>query len=84
MVQWTVNAPEDRAISDKTERRHYRLARLLQEAEDSAAAPTDDDLAQALGVSRRTILRDMQEIAGTQGKPPTRKRQTRHVKPTQG
>jgi DNA-binding SARP family transcriptional activator len=73
-IAWTVSAPEDEAIADKTERRLYRLQRLLQEAEAQDAAPTDHDLARALGVSRRTILRDMQAGTHDKKKPSTRKR----------
>ncbi len=73
-VRWTVSAPEDDAIRGKTARRHHRLRRLLTEAESQGAAPTDDDLAQALGVSRRTILRDMQALHERTNVPPTRKR----------
>jgi tetratricopeptide (TPR) repeat protein len=62
-VRWTLAAPDDEAIADKATRRQHRLARLLREAEAQGAAPTDDVLAEALGVSRRTILRDMQEMA---------------------
>lgn len=75
-VQWTLNAVEDDSISDKAERRLYRLKRLLGEAGKQGAAPTDDDLAQALGVSRRTILRDMQSLSNETSKPPTRKRKS--------
>jgi len=39
------------------------LQRLLAEAQAQGAAPTDDDLADALGISRRTILRDMKALA---------------------
>jgi hypothetical protein len=80
-VTWTINASEDSAIADKTERRLYRLARLVQQAEASGAAPTDADLAQALGVSRRTILRDMQTLKRMRSSPPTRKRKTRKNDP---
>ena len=73
-VDWTISAPEDETLADKTERRRHRLRRLLQEAESQNAAPTDDDLARALGVSRRTILRDMQDLAQEISRPPTRKR----------
>jgi hypothetical protein len=62
-VQWTLSAPEDESIADKAARRRHRLKRLLAEAQQQGGAPTDDDLAQALGVSRRTILRDMQSLA---------------------
>jgi DNA-binding SARP family transcriptional activator len=73
-VRWSVSAPEDESIADKAERRQYRLKRLLRQAADQNAAPTDEDLAQALGVSRRTILRDMQSLAQEVPRPPTRKR----------
>lgn len=73
-VQWTVHSPEDEAIMDKSARRQFRLRRLLAQAEAQNAAPTDDDLAHALGVSRRTILRDMKEVAQEIPKPSTRKR----------
>lgn len=73
-VQWTVNAPEDEAITDKTDRRQFQLKRLLEQAKAQNAAPTDEDLAHALGVSRRTILRDMKQLAPEIPKPPTRKR----------
>lgn len=75
-VNWTLNAPEDEFISDKSARRLHRLKRLLDEAERQDGAPTDDDLAQALGVSRRTILRDMQVLAQETPSPPTRKRKS--------
>jgi AraC-like DNA-binding protein len=73
-VPWTISAPEDEALLDKTTQRQHRLKRLLHEAEAHGAAPTDDDLAQALGVSRRTILRDMQALSEELPRPPTRKR----------
>lgn len=73
-IRWTVNAPEDEAISDTAEHRHFVLHRLLSEAAAQGAAPTDDDLARALGVSRRTILRDMQVLEQAGAKRTTRKR----------
>jgi hypothetical protein len=73
-VTWTVSAPEDEAVADKTALRRQRLKRLLQQAENQDAAPTDDDLANALEVSRRTILRDLQAMAEEMETPPTRKR----------
>jgi hypothetical protein len=73
-VRWTIDAPEDEAVSDKARRRQQRLQRLLREAENAGAAPTDDDLARVLGVSRRTILRDMQVIGQAQARATTRKR----------
>lgn len=73
-VRWTIYAPEDEAIQPKAERRRYRLSRLLAEAQAQNAAPTDDDLAQALGVSRRTILRDMAALQKEGVSLPTRRR----------
>jgi tetratricopeptide (TPR) repeat protein len=73
-IQWTINAPEDEAISGKTGLRQHQLCRLLREAEEQHAAPTDDDLAQALGVSRRTILRDMESLKAAGITLPTRRR----------
>lgn len=64
-VRWTISAPEDEAIASKSARRQNRLRRLLAEAAAQEAAPTDNDLAEALGVSRRTILRDMADLAGS-------------------
>ncbi len=62
-VTWTLAAPEDQLIPNRSERRRAVLARLLQEAAAQQAAPTDDDLARALGVSRRTVLRDMRALS---------------------
>ncbi|MCP4427510.1 MAG: tetratricopeptide repeat protein, partial [Chloroflexi bacterium] len=73
-VRWTIRAPEDATISGKAARRRRRLRRLLAEAKEQGAAPTDNDLAQALGVSRRTILRDMERLVKTGIIPPTRRR----------
>ncbi|MGD9100760.1 MAG: DUF1670 domain-containing protein, partial [Anaerolineae bacterium] len=58
-VTWTVAAPEDDAIAGKVARRQRRLSRLLQEAQEQGAAPTVDDLAAALAVSRPTLRRDL-------------------------
>lgn len=74
LVRWTVNAPEDEALADGSERRRFVLQRLLAEAAAQGAAPTDDDLAQALGISRRTILRDMQALEQAGVRRATRKR----------
>ncbi len=73
-VQWTLHTPADTTIGDKTTQRQQRLRRLLTEAAAQGAAPTDDDLAEALGVSRRTILRDMAALAQTGDLPGTRRR----------
>jgi DNA-binding SARP family transcriptional activator len=73
-VLWTLHTPADAAITDKTTQRQQRLRRLLSEAAAQGAAPTDDDLAEALNVSRRTILRDMAALAQTGDLPATRRR----------
>ncbi len=58
-VRWTVAAPEDETITNKVARRRQRILRLLHEAQAQGAAPTHSHLAEALGVSRRTIERDL-------------------------
>lgn len=74
IVDWTVGLPDDDAILDARARRRHRLSRLLAESAAVGAAPTDDALARALGVSRRTILRDMAALADDEGTAPTRRR----------
>ncbi|HOU13100.1 MAG TPA: BTAD domain-containing putative transcriptional regulator [Anaerolineae bacterium] len=61
-VTWTVAAPEDEVIIGKGARRQRRLARLLEEAAAQDAAPTEDDLADALEVSVATIKRDLETL----------------------
>ncbi len=62
-VRWTVDAGEsDQMILEregKAALRLHRIRRLLNEARAQGAAPTDKDIAQALGVNVRTIERDM-------------------------
>ncbi len=74
-VTWTVRGPEDEAIQDARTRRRFALQRLLREAASQGGAPTDRELAQALGVSRRTVLRDMEALAQAGLPLPTRRRQ---------
>ena len=73
-VEWTVFAPQDNLIKTASERRLQVLTRLLHEAKQQGAASTDDDLAQALGVNRRTILRDMKILSARGVDLPTRGR----------
>jgi tetratricopeptide (TPR) repeat protein len=74
LVEWTLHTAADDALDHPTERRRAVLQRLLTEAEAQGAAPTDSDLAHALGVSRRTILRDMDALAQSGVTLPTRRR----------
>jgi DNA-binding SARP family transcriptional activator len=66
LVRWTVDAGDADAHvlgrHGKAALRQHRLQRLLDEAAAQGASPTDDDLAAALGVSRRTILRDLARL----------------------
>lgn len=71
-VTWTVDLPDDELVPAGAARRHARLKRLLAEANDQGAAPTDDALAAALGVSRRTIIRDLAALGDDVA--PTRRR----------
>lgn len=77
-VRWTVDAGEADARvlqhAGKAGLRRHRLQRLLDEAAAQGAAPTDDELAAALGVSRRTVLRDIAQLAQAGGAPATRRR----------
>jgi hypothetical protein len=73
-VIWTVNAPGDKKISRKTERRRHRILRLVREAQAQDAAPRDQDLATALGVSLVTIRRDVAALRAGGHDLPTRGR----------
>ncbi len=74
-VRWTLDAPGDHQIQGKVARRRYCLLRLLEQARAQGAIPSYGHLAEALGVSRRTIERDMAHL-----------RQQKHldVPPTRG
>ena len=66
-VTWTIHSPEDRHYTTKVALRRHRLKRLTDEAATMGAAPTVEDLAAALQVSRATIKRDLASMrrAGT-------------------
>lgn len=76
-VTWTLAEPADAMIVDPARRRRRVIARLLAEAAEQGGAPVDDDLAAALGVSRRTIIRDMEALAAAGDVLPTRRRSAR-------
>jgi DNA-binding SARP family transcriptional activator len=82
VVHWTLHAPDDDAVGDKGAQRRHRLLRLVEEAAAAGAAPTDGDLAAALGVSRRTILRDIERLAATEPMVTTRRRSRQRSHPT--
>jgi hypothetical protein len=77
-VAWTIYALEDDQIDNAIERRRHILRRFLAEAAAQGTTPTDDDLAAALGVSRRTILRDMQTLSPSGPTATTRRRSSGH------
>jgi DNA-binding SARP family transcriptional activator len=61
-VIWTVEPPEQRVLgqpASKTAERQERLRRLCEEAAAQGAEPTVGDLAGALGVTARTVDRDI-------------------------
>ena len=68
-VRWTVDAgPADLALEQAqgpVALRRARLARMLHEAQAQGAAPTVADLAGALGVSNRTVQRDLAALRPT-------------------
>lgn len=62
-VRWTVDAgpPDDalRQARGAVDLRRSRLNRLIREAQAQGASPTAQQLAEALGVSKRTVQRDL-------------------------
>jgi DNA-binding SARP family transcriptional activator/tetratricopeptide (TPR) repeat protein len=77
-VAWTLVDPTDTLVSDAATRRRRVAARLVDEAAAQGAAVTDDDLAAALGVSRRTIVRDAVALA-RHGSPLATRRRVRNL-----
>ncbi|MEM7530569.1 MAG: AAA family ATPase [Chloroflexota bacterium] len=64
-VVWTLCHPDDEIIGliqGKRRLRHYRLIRLVTEAQTQKAVPTVAQLAAALDVSNKTIHRDLQQL----------------------
>lgn len=73
-VTWTVGDLAQAHDGSDADSRRRRLVHLLEEARAAGAAPTDDQLAAALGVSRRTILRDAKVLGAQRRALPTRRR----------
>lgn len=61
-VVWTLALPGEGDGMDKVSLRRQRLRRLLQEAAQQGARPTQEHLAQALKVSLRTIAQDIASL----------------------
>ncbi|MEM7801243.1 MAG: BTAD domain-containing putative transcriptional regulator, partial [Chloroflexota bacterium] len=61
-ISWTIHAPADDAAASKASRRRAQIRRLTYEAAEQGASPSDQEIAHALGVSRRTVLRDIKEL----------------------
>ncbi|MBN1660742.1 MAG: tetratricopeptide repeat protein [Anaerolineae bacterium] len=75
VVSWAVDRPDDAAIPHKVDRRRHRLLRLLAEAQSQGAVPAYHHLADALGVSERTVERDMAALRQEHPDlPPTRRK----------
>jgi hypothetical protein len=73
-VVWTTERPDDDLVDDGAERRRHVLQRLAAEANAAGALPTDDDLARACGVTRRTVQRDIDTLREAGIDVPTRRR----------
>jgi len=66
-IVWTISAPDDDEIGNQSgserhrsiAQRRHRIQRLLKEAAEQSGVPTVADLADVLGVSDRTIKRDL-------------------------
>jgi tetratricopeptide (TPR) repeat protein len=76
-VVWTVEAPDDAAVADVGDRRRRQIIRLLDEATAQGAAPTVDDLAEAIGASRSTVRRDLATLRQLGAPAPTRGHRSR-------
>ena len=62
MVHWTIEHPDDDRHVSPIDRRRQQILRLLAEATAAGAAPSMEDLAEALAVSDSTIRRDLSAL----------------------
>ncbi len=72
-VSWTASIPSDWDVDDPAERRRIRVLRLCEEAVEQDAAARVYDLARTLGVSERTVKRDLAELRVVGERPVTRR-----------
>lgn len=61
-VVWTLSQPDDWELPADGARRQHRIQRLLAEAEQQHARARAVDIADVLGVSERTVKRDLAEL----------------------
>jgi DNA-binding SARP family transcriptional activator/tetratricopeptide (TPR) repeat protein len=71
-VQWTVSEPDDRSLASPAARRRHRILRLTTEARAQGGMARVSDLASILGVSERTIKRDLAALRSAGRQPVTR------------
>ncbi|MDH5520298.1 MAG: tetratricopeptide repeat protein, partial [Acidimicrobiia bacterium] len=75
VVSWSASDPTDWDIGDAAQRRQRRVLRLCREAVEQGALARVHDLADLLGVSDRTVKRDLAELR-VAGESPTTRRST--------
>jgi DNA-binding SARP family transcriptional activator len=73
IVRWSISIPDDWKIPSSAERRRKRVLRLTEQATEAGAVARVSDLADALGVSERTVKRDLAELRRLGCKPRTRR-----------
>jgi DNA-binding SARP family transcriptional activator/Flp pilus assembly protein TadD len=72
-VRWSLSLPEDWETTSVSERRRNRVLRLTEQAAEAGAVARVSDLADAIGVSERTVKRDLAELRKLGRKPKTRR-----------
>lgn len=72
-VAWTASEPADWKVENAAQRRQRRVLRLCREAQEQGALARIHDLAALLGVSERTVKRDLAELR-LDGESPTTRR----------
>ena len=72
-VAWTASNPSDWRTENSQQRRRIRLSRLCREAVEQGALARIHDLAAVLGVSERTVKRDLAQLRLTGDNAKTRR-----------